>query len=136
MTPTEAVALCRVVKAYCPQQAIDEYTADAYGELLADYSLRDAREAATNLGRRQPFISPAEIAAEIRRIREKRIADYGPLDPPPWLDPDKTGDYVRWIESEHRRIADGDTERPAVAGELEARDVSSLGQLGQDVPDA
>src|SRR5690606_14585339 len=45
MTPEEAVILARYVKAMCPQQRLDEYTADAWYDVLAPYPLEDARAA-------------------------------------------------------------------------------------------
>ena len=45
MTPHETLLLTRYVKACCPQQAIDEYTPDAWHDLLGDLSLADCRAA-------------------------------------------------------------------------------------------
>lgn len=59
--------LARFVKACCPQQAIDEYTPDAWHELLGHLELADCREAAVMVARRQPFVAPAEIIAEVAR---------------------------------------------------------------------
>jgi hypothetical protein len=70
---TEAVILCRYVKALCPQQKFDEYTPDAWYELLGDYLLNDCKDAARTVGQRQPFIAPSEIITEVRRIRDQRI---------------------------------------------------------------
>lgn len=74
MNHQEAAALTRYVKACCPQQAIDEYTYDAWHDLLGDLSLQECREAVAAVARRQPFVAPAEIRAEVRRVREERIA--------------------------------------------------------------
>src|SRR5215472_4887726 len=63
--------LARYVKALCPQQAIDEYTADAWHDVLGHLSFAECREAAIAVSRRQPFIAPAEI---IREIADKRAA--------------------------------------------------------------
>lgn len=69
MNRQEAVALTRYVKAYCPQQAIDEYTPDAWHDLLGDLDLDTCRQAAGRVARRQPFVAPAEIRAEVRTER-------------------------------------------------------------------
>lgn len=82
MTPREAVALTRYVKACCPQQAMDEYTPDAWHDLLGDLSLDDCRQAARAVAMRQPFVAPAEIRTEVRRIREARIPDRSQLPSP------------------------------------------------------
>jgi hypothetical protein len=84
MTPREAVLLTRYVKACCPQQSIDEYTPDAWHDLLGDLSLDECRQAAAAVAKRQPFVAPAEIRAEVRAVREARIARL----PIPAPDPD------------------------------------------------
>lgn len=67
MTPTETVAYTRYLKAVFPQQAFDEYTADAWHDVLGHLSLEDARHAAVSVAWRQPFVSPSEIVAEVER---------------------------------------------------------------------
>ena len=81
MTPQETVLLTAYVKACCPQQAIGEYTPDAWHDLLGDLRLDDCREAAAAVAKRQPFVAPAEIRAEVRKIRDDRLART-PLPPP------------------------------------------------------
>lgn len=61
--------MTRYVRACCPQQAIDEFTPDAWHDLLGGYSLADCRAAVAAVTRRQPFVAPAEIIAEVRRSR-------------------------------------------------------------------
>ena len=51
MTPEEVVVLARYVRALCPQQKFDEYTPDAWHDLLGDLSLADCRQAAETLAR-------------------------------------------------------------------------------------
>lgn len=124
MNQAEAVILCRFTKSACPQQAFDAYTPDAWALILADIRLEDAREAVVNVARRQPFVAPAEILTEVKRIRTKRIDDYGPIVPPPELDPDDTAAYRDWWVAAQRAIADG--ESPAAAAELPSRDMREL----------
>ena len=109
MTPEETLVLTRYVKACCPQQAIDKYTPDAWHDLLGDLSLEDCRAAVVTVAKRQPFVAPAEIRAEVRRIRDERL-DAGEkfLDPPSGLDGPA---YQQWLINARRRIADG-TDRP------------------------
>lgn len=108
MTKAEAVTLCRFAKAACPQQAFDTYTPDAWAELLGDLCFADAKLAVIELAKRQPFVAPAEIRTEVRRIRAARITAYGTLpDPPAGLDPDNAHAYQRWLEDTTKRIADG-----------------------------
>ena len=67
MTPSETVILTRYVKALCPQQAIDEYTPDAWHDVLGGLTLTQARTAAANVASKQPFVAPSEILAEAER---------------------------------------------------------------------
>lgn len=103
MNATEALMLCRFVKGACPQQAIDEYTPDAWLALLEPYRFEDCRDAAVDLARESPFVAPAEIIARVKAIRGKRIQDYGPFDPPT-----DCPDYHAWLSDMRKRIADGE----------------------------
>jgi hypothetical protein len=114
MTPTETVALTRYVKACCPQQAIDDYTPDAWYDLLGDLELADCRAAVKEVCKRQPFIAPAEIRAEVRRVRNDRLAREIVSAPPPELT-DKPGRYQTAIQAGAKRIADGFSVRRAIA---------------------
>lgn len=67
MTPTETVAYVRYLKAVFPQQAFDEYTSDAWHDVIGHLDLADARHAAVSVAWRQPFVSPSEIIAEAER---------------------------------------------------------------------
>ena len=42
MTPTEAMMLTEYVRSCCPQQRMNEYTPDAWLDLLGDLSLATA----------------------------------------------------------------------------------------------
>jgi len=50
---TETVLLTEYVQACCPQQAIGEYTADAWHDLLGDLSLADCKAAVAEIAKRQ-----------------------------------------------------------------------------------
>src|SRR5690606_40823645 len=91
MTPDETAILARYVRALCPQQKFDEYTPDAWHDVLGDIPLDAARAAAASVARRQPFVSPAEIRAAYTAQRENTAADIqGPGLPAaiPDADPD------------------------------------------------
>lgn len=122
MTPLEAAALCRFTKAVCPQQAIDEYTPDAWHELLKDLNFQDAKDAVVTVGQNQPFVAPAEIRAEVRRVRNGRLSDFGHLPPPPAdLGDDE---QARWLRALRRRIADGEVVQvPAIEGVEKPREL-------------
>lgn len=124
MTPQEAVALCRFTAACCPSQKFDEYTPDAWGLLLDTVRFDDAKDAVVTVARKQPWVSPAEIIAEVRKMRAKRIDEYGPITPPADLDPDDTVAYVAWWRDVQQKIADGDLKPKEL--ELPKRDMSQL----------
>lgn len=133
MNHAEAVILCRAVAAYCPQQHVDEFTPNSWHDLLDDIRLTDAKQAAIEIARVQPFVAPAEIRAKVREIRNARIAAAPPLDPPPGLGDDEVG-YRRWLAESRRRIADG--EPVAAQGALSARDVRVIKATFREVPPA
>ena len=114
MTEEEALVLTRYVKACCPQQAMDKYTPDAWFDLLADLDFGDCQEAVKAVAKRQPFVAPAEIRAEVRKIREDRLART-PLPAPP-ADATETGRYQEIIRANVERIADGKQLRNAIGG--------------------
>lgn len=134
MNATEAATLCRYVKACCPQQAIDEYTPTAWADLLGGIRLDDAREAVRNVVSRQPFVAPAEIIAEVKRIRAKRMSAHPLVTPPAHLSP---REHRAWLADAQRRIGDGETitvDTPApVAGNMSAR-IAALTEKKLEVP--
>ncbi|MDN3244109.1 hypothetical protein [Streptomyces sp. ZSW22] len=131
MNSQEAAALCRYVRALCPQQKFDEYTPDAWHDILAGYQLADAREAAAAVARRQPFVAPAEIAAEISKIRSARTHDF--VYEPPAGDSDP--DYLARLRGQ--LAATGNGHRPPVlAKELPRRPVAALvASLADSLPE-
>lgn len=119
MTPREAWALTRYVAACCPQQAIDEYTPEAWHDLLGDLDFGDCKLAAAAVGRRQPFVAPAEIRAEVRRVRGDRVARALPPAPPAEMaDRPVEGRYAKAVLAAVRRIADGKQLTPEITGPL------------------
>lgn len=104
MTPMETVALVRQVRATCPAQKLDEYTPDAWAPILADLRLEDCAAAVVELGKRIAFIAPADIRAEVRRIRKDRLDRVPFPTPPPDLTPLET---IAWQRDVTRQIADG-----------------------------
>lgn len=107
MNSQEAVVLTRLVAAACPQQAIDEYTPDAWFDLLGDLDFADCRAAVVTVGKSQAFIAPAEIRAEVRRIRNDRVAHALIPAPDPGLVNNPRA-YKAALAESVRRAADGD----------------------------
>ena len=111
MTRPEAVTLCRLAKAACPQQAFDEYTPDAWFELLSDLRFDECKEALFKVAREQPFCSPAEIRKAVRSVRSDRLARFGAMPTPPFeLNGDPRAE-VEWAKAIRQRVADGELTR-------------------------
>ena len=129
MTPQEAVMLSGYVEQLCPQQRFNEYTGDAWADLMPDVRYVDALEAVKVLGAKQVFIAVAEILAEVKRIRSKRIAEFyakGNPDAPAGFDPDDVQAFIRWQVDTEKAIADGDLKPKEL--DLPERPVKALTQ--------
>lgn len=130
MTPDETVVLARYVRALCPQQKFDEYTPDAWHDVLGDFALADARSAAAAVARKQPFVSPAEIIDEIRKQRDERAADFqgpGLSAEVPDADPDDWRAYMTALREQRTRAADGRELKPRKMAAL-------LAGVGREIP--
>lgn len=137
MTPTEVVMLTGYLRAHFPSQPVDEFTTEALEELLAPFPAKDCRLAVLNLAERgEKWCSPTEVKAEVKRIRAKRIADYGPIEPPADLDPDNVMGYQRWLGAMHKGIADGTVIAPTPLAGVKRDVIAELGTVGQEIPDA
>jgi hypothetical protein len=107
---SEAIMICRLVKAACPSQAVDTYSPDAWAFMLDDIDYDDAKAAVRYLGRldlepgKSRYIEPGHVIAQVKRIRAKRIDDYGPVDPPAGLEP---SEYLGWLRATNDAIASG-----------------------------
>lgn len=132
MNPKEAVLLTRYVRALCPQQKFDEYTADAWFDVLGDWPLATAQEAAAAVARKQPFVSPAEIIAEIRQQRDAKADSFqGPGLPAevPDADPDDIPAYLAALRTQRTRAADGEQLKRRPVAELIAGVADSFGRI-------
>jgi hypothetical protein len=144
VTPQEAVKLCRLTQACCPAQKFDAYTPDAWMDLLSDIRFEDAAAAVKEVARKQPFVSPSEIRAEVRRVRSKRIAEdvIHELHPPADLDPDDARAYISWLSEAIRALGDGEVpEKPRNLVQGNVRQLAaSIERIAEaksaDVPDA
>jgi hypothetical protein len=111
MNNNEVLVLLRKVKAYCPAQAIDKYTPEAWAEALGDVAFDSANEALVRICKqplevgRSRFIEPGHLIGEVRRIERERLAAYGtPIPPEHIIEP---ADYSAWMRHAVRAIADG-----------------------------
>jgi hypothetical protein len=76
MTPTDTVALVRLVAELWPAMKLGEYTADAWHDVLADLPPAVALAAVRRLARtRRGFIGPADIRAEAYRAADALAPD-------------------------------------------------------------
>lgn len=105
LTGPEAVALVRFAKGCFPAMQVDEYTPDAWGEILAPLLFEDCKQALVDLGRQMAFAAASDVYQEVRKIRRQRIADYGLLPEP--VSDLSAEDYQRWQWETTRAIADG-----------------------------
>lgn len=136
MRPEEVVNLTRYVRALCPQQKFDEYTADAWYDILRPHDLEDCRAAAANLAARQPFVAPAEIVAEVKQIRARRLENFQ-YEP---VAGETTAEYLARLRGQQAAIASGrvtpPTSRPALEGGPHKDVAKVLGSVGRAVPES
>lgn len=119
MNAQETARLCRAIAGVAPAQRFEDETPALWAGILHDVRLVDALEAVKRLARRQAFIAPADIVAEVRAIRARRLDGVDRLahlaDTP-----------EAWREL-IRRVADGDVDVPAaIEGAPDARMAAAL----------
>ena len=135
MTNEEAAVLCRYVRSLCPAQRFDEFTADVWHDLLFPFRLDEARTAAVAIASGQPFVSPGEIAAHVRRARSDRLHRH--TDPTPTADPDDPQAYRDELLATRHAVATGQQE-PAhhelTTGSMHPDVAARLKTLGTYVP--
>lgn len=107
MNRNEVLALGRWMQAACPQQKWDKLTPEVWSEMLGGYSVDDAKAAARALVSRQPFISLAELIAEIKKIRGDRIRAAGPEVLGANVDPDDVPAYLVKHRADVKAVGDG-----------------------------
>ena len=118
MNHTEAVQLCRVVKALCPSQAMDTHTPEAWALVLSQVTYADAKQAVAELAAlplepgRARYIEPGHIIAGIRRIRQQRIEQTPMPEPPSGLD---AAGYLGWLRATRAAVADGTPQQDTTA---------------------
>lgn len=115
MDAKEVLQLCRLVKACCPSQALDQFTPEAWGLILGSYDYADAKAAVANLVSlplepgKSRYIEPGHIIAGIHRIRRQRLDSTPMPEPPAGL---TAGEYIAWQATTQQAIMAG-TYQPA-----------------------
>ncbi|MGW7296133.1 zinc finger domain-containing protein [Streptomyces xiamenensis] len=136
MTDEEIVILARYVRALCPAQKFDEYTPDAWSDVLRPYELADAREAAAAIARRQPWVAPAEIIAEVKRARGERLANF--VYEPANRD-ESAQEFQQRYRNGIRAVASGQvpapSSAPALAGGPHPLVAKQIEGFGREVPE-
>jgi hypothetical protein len=105
----ETSRLCRLIEQISPAQKFNEETPAAWFVLLEEVTLADALEAAKALAKRQPYIAPADLVNESRRIRTHRLDDVGV--PTPNVDPDDAGAFAEELRALTAAVASGQMDR-------------------------
>jgi hypothetical protein len=120
VTAPETVVLVEYIRSCCPQQAVAEYTQDAWTDLLGDLPLADCKAAVAEIANRQAFIAASDIRAEVKRVRHQRIQDTDIPPPPPELLGNPAA-YCAAVRAANIAAADGGD--PAAAMQAVARRV-------------
>jgi hypothetical protein len=136
MKPAEAAALLTIAAAFDNRKP-DADQAKAWSMALDGLRFEDCREVVVEHYRAsREWLMPVEVCNGVRRLREKRLAQAAPVQPPSDLDPDDTAGYQRWLRQTRREIADGSLVPPPVPEVDTSRDVvGELGHVGQDMSD-
>lgn len=132
MTPSEAQLLLTMA-ATVDNRKPDEDAAKAWAAMLDDLRFDDCRIVVIEHYKRSTeWLMPATIRAEVKRIREKRLADTPEPTPPEGLSP---ADYQRWLKDVRRQIADGNP--PEMPAQLtRERDMGSLRSAFRTIEEA
>lgn len=125
MTGPEMTMLVRYVRAMFPAQKFDEYTADAWTDVIGDLRLVDCKLAVVEIAGKQQWVAVFDIKGWVRAIRNNRIM-HGPE-----YEPSSGLSELEW----RRRLADGE-HVPAPVG-LKPRPVTlAIANTFRKVPNA
>jgi hypothetical protein len=137
VNPAETVHLARYVRAYCPQQKFDEYTPDAWHEVLHPYTLDEAKTAVRALiTEGAVFVAPGEILGRIRKHRAQLLDRHTEVEPP---QAGTLAGYRRGLLAERRAVASGqvppnDIPPLALTGGPHRTVAQALADIGRDIP--
>jgi hypothetical protein len=126
MNLPEVHRLCRIIGELAPAQKFTEDTPVMWEAVLADVTLADALEALKAIAKRQPFIAPSDICAEVGAMRRARLQHSVDADGLlPNVDPD---DVASWAIERRAILA------AAAAGVLNPEAYTASGQTLSGVP--
>jgi len=124
MMITEAAGLLAVAAAFDNRKP-DADAAQAWAIALEGLSFSDCRDAiVAHYRRTNDWLMPNHVITGVRKIRDKRLDDFGNYDVPDGLNSRETLDFLR---ATNKRIADGEI---AAAAELATPDLKP-----RDLPD-
>lgn len=129
MNAHEVTKLCRAIATISPSQHFDDETPAIWTVILAEIRYQDAREAVVNLGRRQRYIAPVDIATEVSRIRTERLRNVRDADITADIPSEDTDTYQLTLRARRRAIADGcpPTDVLAVVAPIHPRAITARG---------
>jgi hypothetical protein len=114
--PTEAAALLTIAAAYDNRKP-DADQAKAWSMALNGLRFEDCRAVVVeHYQRSKEWLMPADVITGVKRIRDKRIAEYGPIDVPSGLG---EAEYRAYLRETQKRIGDGELtsqSRPQIHG--------------------
>lgn len=137
MKPTEAAALLTIAAAYDNRKP-DADQAKAWAMALDGLNFADCRTViVAHYRQARDWLMPSDVVGGVKRLRAKRIDDYGPMPAPKDIDPDDKAAWRRYVLETQTAIADG-TLTPLKVSEADralSRDViAELGHIGRTVP--
>lgn len=107
MNHTETLKLCRYIQALCPAQKIDQYTPDAWNDILNNITYDEAKTAihtiATTDDKRQLIIDPRMIYNQVKKQRQHRIETTTPN--PDNRPPTNPTEYCKWLKQQNHQQA-------------------------------
>jgi hypothetical protein len=137
MNQQEAAALLGIAAAFDNRKP-DADAAKAWSVALEGFRFEDCRDAVVAHYRASSeWLMPQKVITEVKRIRAKRVADFGPLPIPGDMDPDDTLAYRRWLRETQRHIADAEpVDAPQIHAVPMPRELASgmarFGQMPED----
>lgn len=134
MNREDAIKLARIAAGARPQQRWDDATPDVWALALDDIRVEDATEALKVLVKAAAFIDLPVLRAEVKRMRDDRIARNAESMPEYPGDPDDVAGYQAWLRSMLTAIADGKPVQQAAIEAPAPRALPNVARLLPSVP--